>query len=172
MAQRLILVCIDSNVIVSSKIRSENTHKESKRFMRHVLQNKDPTVLFTTSIFTFVELASAMIRRTKSKDKAYSLIYQVSKSWEKSINPLPVTYNLNLPLTKIIDELVETSIKCRTNLGDTIQAQTICENDIDYFVTWNKSDFRYLKKRIKDLKILDPTEMLEELKSIRRPTNE
>ena len=163
MAQEgFIFVYIDSNVIVSSKIRSEATHKESKKFMRHVLQNKDHTVVFTTSIFTFLELASAMIRRTKSKDKAYSLIYQISKSWKNSIYPLPIIYDKNPTITKMVDELIETAIKCRTSSADAIHAHTVSENYTDYFVTWNKPHFKYLKKQIKDLKILDPTEMLEE----------
>lgn len=164
--EELTLVYIDSNVIVSSEIRGETTHKESKKFMKHVLQNKDYGTVFTTSIFTFLELASSMIRRTKTKDRAYSLLYQISKSWKNSLVPLPLIRG-RPSFTKMIDVLIETAIKYHTSSGDTIHAHAVSENDIDYFVTWNKPHFKRLGKKLRNLKILNPTEMLEELRNIR-----
>ena len=79
------IIYIDSNIIIASEIRSEKHHKESKNFMAYVLDNKNPDIGFSTSIFTFLELASAMRRRTKNKDRAYSLLYKVRNLWKNSI---------------------------------------------------------------------------------------
>jgi len=78
----MINIYIDSNVIVSSEIRAEEHHQESKKFMNDVLSNRDPTITFSTSVFTFLELASAMIRRTHDKNKTYSLLYRIKKLME------------------------------------------------------------------------------------------
>lgn len=157
-----ISIYIDSNVIVSSEISSESTHKASKKFIDYVLQNKNENIIFSTSIFTYLELASAIIRRTKTKDRAYSLLYRVTKSWKNSINPLPIIRG-RPSFTDMIDNLVETTIKYRTNSADTLHAHAIAENKIDYFVTWNKAHFRHLARQVRNLKILTPTEMLEVL---------
>jgi hypothetical protein len=69
--------------MVASEIDNEKNHLESKKFMDYVLQSKKTDMKFFTSVFTFLELASAMIRRTKKQDKAYSLLYRVRNSWKK-----------------------------------------------------------------------------------------
>jgi len=161
----MINVYIDSDVIVASEIEEEEHHEESKKFMECILRSENPGIIFTTSVFTFLELASAMIRRTKNEDKAYSLLYRIRNSWKKSIKPLPpIPPGKLTSFTRLVDTLIETSIRFSTPSGDTIHAQTVAEHEIDYLVTWNKKHFSHMQKQIDNLKVLSPTEVLEELK--------
>ncbi|MEK6888812.1 MAG: hypothetical protein AABW80_01760 [Nanoarchaeota archaeon] len=166
-------IAIDTDVIVASEIDNEPNHKDSKDFMEYILSNNLKEIYFFTSIFTFLELGSAMIRRTKDKDKAYSLLYQIRRSWKKIINPLPLSINKKqITVSKFsqdwIDELIETAIKFKTKSGDTIQTQAILENQIDCFITWNKRDFIGLENAIKGFKVFTPTEILSELNKINK----
>lgn len=164
----MINIHIDSNVIVASEIKTEIHHKESKQFMEYVLRNDIKSIIFSTSVFTFLELASAMIRRTKDKDKVYSLLYRIRNSWKDSIKPLPPMPPKKITsITRLVDHLVETSVRFRTPAADTFHAQTIYAFNTDYLITWNKKDFLYMKKHIKTLKILTPIEVLKELKKIK-----
>jgi len=157
-------IYIDSDVIVASEINNEENHAESEKFMEYVLGNKNPDITFYTSVFSFVELASAMIRRTNNSDKAYSLLYRIRNSWKKSIKPLPpIPAKLRASFTGLVETLIETSIKYRTPSADTIHAQTIAGYEINYVVTWNKKHFSYMEHQIPNLKILTPPEMLEVL---------
>ena len=161
-------IAIDSDVIVASQIENEGNHAESKKFMDFILTNKINELYYFTSIFTFLELASAMIRRTKDQDKAYSLLYKIRTNWKEMINPLPLldskkALSSKAFSTNLIDKLIETSIKFGTKSGDTIQAQAIVENQIDFFVTWNKKDFIELEKQIPNFKVLTPTEMFDQI---------
>jgi len=159
------LVYIDSDVIVASELKEEQCFSESKRFMEYVLKSRIPDTTFFTSVFTFLELASAMIRRTRNKDKAYSLVYQIRSSWKDSIKPYPPLPPKKLTsFSRLVDTLIETSIKFRTPSGDTIHAQTAAQYEIDYFITWNKDHFLGMEREIKNLKILNPTEALAEFK--------
>jgi len=161
-------IYIDANVIVASEIRGESNHKESKKFIEYVLQNKDTEIRFFTSIFTFLELSSAIIRRTRNKDKAYSLLYRINKTWKSSINPLPLIFSKKSSLfTELIDNLVETSIKFKTSAGDTVHAHAVAENQIDYFITWNKKDFKILGRKLR-IKVLTPDEVLIELTKLKK----
>jgi len=162
---------IDTDVIVASEISSEENHKESKRFMDYLLKTNLEDMFFFTSIFTFLELGSAMIRRTKDKNKAYSLLYRVNKSWKNKINPLSLSPNKkSVSISSFsqnwIDDLIETSIKFKSKSGDTIQIQAILDNQIDCFITWNKKDFIKLEKEIVGFKVYNPTEVLEEIRKI------
>ena len=160
------LVYIDSDVIVASELKEEQYFSESKRFMEYVLKSRIPDTTFFTSVFTFLELASAMIRRTRNKDRAYSLLYQIRNSWKGSIKPYPPLPRSKLTsFTRLVDTLIETSIKFRTPSGDTIHAQTAAQYEIDYLITWNKDHFSGMKREIKNLKLLNPTEALAEFKS-------
>ncbi len=157
-------VYIDSDVIVASEIKVEENHNESKRFMGYVLENESPDIAFYTSVFSFLELASAMIRRTGNADKAYSLLYRIRNSWKKSIKPLPpIPSKRRASFTGLVDTLIETSIKYRTPSADTIHAQTIAGYEIDCLVTWNKKHFSYMEQQIPNLKVLTPIEMLDVL---------
>jgi predicted nucleic acid-binding protein len=160
----MINVYIDSNVIVSSEIRAEANHSASKKFMKYVLERKNANIRFITSVFTFLELASSMIRRTGSKDKTYSILYRIRNTWKDSIYPLPPIAPKKLSsFTRLVDTLIETSITFRTPSADTIHAQTVAANRIDIFTTWNKRHFTQLAEKVENLKILDPRETMEEL---------
>jgi len=163
-------ISIDSDVFIASEISTEPNHKKSKEFMEYILSNKLKDMFFFTSIFTFLELASAMIRRTNDKDKPYSLLYRITNSWKKTINPLPLTsskkqVSANTFSKEVVDNLIETAIKFNTKSGDTIQSQAILENQIDCFITWNKKDFLRLQKKIKDFKVLNPSEFLDKIQN-------
>jgi predicted nucleic acid-binding protein len=157
-------IYIDSNVIVASEIEEEEHNHESREFMQYVLRNKKTDIIFFTSVFTFLELASAMTRRTNDRDKTYSLLYRIKNSWKYSINPLPPMAPRKMTsFTRLVDTLIETSIRFHTSSADSIHAQTIAENEIDYVVTWNKKDFSDMIKQIQNLKVLTPSEMMEVL---------
>jgi len=161
----MILVYIDSDVIVASELKGEQHFTESKRFMEYALKSRIPDMTFSTSVFTFLELASAMIRRTRNKDRAYSLLYQIRNSWKEKIRPFPPLPRKRLTsFTRLVDTLIETSIRFRTPSGDTIHAQTVAGYEIDYLITWNKDHFLGMQEEIKNLKILNPTEALEEFR--------
>lgn len=160
-------IYIDSNVIVASEIETEEHHQQSKEFMEYVLASEGTDTTFFTSVFTFLELASAMIRRTNDKDKAYSLVHRVGKSWKESIKPLPPIPPRKLTsFTRLVDILIDAAIKFHTPSADTIRAQTVAGYEIHYLVTWNKGDFSEMERQISQLKVLTPTEMLAELKRI------
>jgi len=160
------LIYIDSDVIVASELKEEQYSSESKRFMEYVLKSRIPDTTFLTSVFTFLELASAMIRRTRNKDRAYSLLYQIRNSWKGSIKPYPPLPRSKLTsFTRLVDTLIETSIKFRTPSGNTIHAQTAVQYEINYLITWNKDHFLGMQREMKNLKILNPTEALAEFKS-------
>ncbi len=95
-----------------------------------------------------------MIRRTKDKRTAYSLLYQVRNSWKRSIKPYPpVEPKEFTSFTRLVDALIEAAIRFRTPSGDTIHAQTVYRYKVDYLVTWNVQHFSYLKKNIENLKV-------------------
>jgi len=158
-------VYIDSDVIVSAEISSERNHEQSKKFMDLVLNIKVPEISYVTSVFTFLELASAMIRRTKNQDRTYSLLYRIQKPWRESIKPYPpLEPAKNTSYTRLVNSLAETAIRFRTRSGDTIHAQTIALYKCDYLVTWNVRHFSLMTKKIRSLKIIRPPEMMSELK--------
>ena len=135
--------------------------------MQCVLKNKRTDIIFFTSVFTFLELASAMTRRTNDRDKTYSLLYRIKNSWKYSINPLPPMAPRKMTsFTRLVDTLIETSIRFHTSSADSIHAQTIAENKIDYVVTWNKKHFSDMTKQIQNLKVLTPSEMMEVLNTL------
>ena len=139
--------------------------------MDYILKSNLEEMFFFTSIFTFLELSSAMIRRTRDKNKVYSLLYQLNKSWKDKLNPIPLTsFKKSMsPITfskNWIDRLIDTAVKFKSKSADTIQIQTILENQIDCFITWNKKDFIQLEKEIRGFKVYTPTEVLDEISKI------
>jgi len=163
----MINIYIDSDVIVAAEMEDEQNHDESKKFMDYILGTENPDTNFITSVFTFLELASAMIRRTNSKDKTYSLLYRVRDLWKYKIRPVPPMPPKKLTsFPRLVNSLVETSVKFHTKSGDTIHAQTAAWHAIDYLITWNKRDFSHLEEQIESLKVMTPTELLEEFKKL------
>jgi len=163
----MINIYIDTDVIVAAKMEDEQNHKESKKFLDYVLGTENPDTTFITSVFTFLELASAMIRRTKNQHRTYSLLYQIKNSWKDSIKPvLPMPTKKLTSFSRLVDRLVETAIKFRTPSGDTIHAQTAAWHETDYLITWNTKHYSYMKKQLKSLKVMTPTKLLEELNKL------
>lgn len=160
-------VYIDSDVMVAAEIESETNHQESKKFMEYVLKNKDHNIKFFTSIYTFVELASAMSRRTRNSDRTYSLLYRVRNSWKRSIRPLSPLES-HASFSHLVDDLIEAAIKYGTPSGDTVHAYTFAKYEMNYFITWNTKHFKGLKLKIKGIKILTPTDVLREFALIRK----
>ena len=157
-------IYIDSDVFVSSEKRDEPQHLESKKFLDIIIKgDKLKQVNFFTCRFTGVELASAMIRRTKQKHRAYSLLYRLDNPWSKKVLPLPPKSNSKITWKDLIQELIETTVKYKTPAGDTLHAKFVVEYNMDYLVTWNKKHFKVLQKKVSGLKVLDPTEMLVKL---------
>lgn len=156
----LVTIYIDSNVIVASELDDEKQHAESREFMQRVLGTREPDTYYVTSVFTFLELASAMIRRTQSEDRALALLYKIRNSWKKSIRPVsPLPTKQFTSFTALIDSLIDTTMKFQTRSADTIHAQSVYIYDFDYLVTWNAKDFVHLKKTMTGLTILNPREM-------------
>ena len=142
----MVTIYIDSNVIIASQLDDEKQHHaESKRFMQKVLGTREPDTYYVTSVFTFLELASAMIRRIRNEDRALALLYKIRNSWKKSIRPVPPLASKQLTsFTALIESLIGSTIKFRTPSADTIHAQSVYLYDLDYLVTWNVEDFVYL----------------------------
>ncbi|MFH0860572.1 MAG: hypothetical protein V1921_05180 [Candidatus Altiarchaeota archaeon] len=158
-------VYIDSDVMIASEIKDEQNHVESKKFMDYIIKSRGEDIKFFTSQYTFVELASAMIRRTKKSDKAYSLLYRVRNSWKKFINPLPPMEKMT-SFSNLVDNLIETAIGFKTPAGDTIHAHTFAEYEMDYLITWNIKHFVGMRRKIKNIKLLTPTNVLKEFEKI------
>jgi len=154
-------IYIDSNVIVAAEIDTEKCHTESKTFMKYVTEKNHPNFIFFTSVFTSLELASAMIRRTGNSDKVYSLLYRTKNTWKHSINPLPPMSPKEMTsFTRLIDSLISTTVKFNTPTADTIHAHTAASYEMHYFVTWNKDHFMELERQLKGIKIRDPIEVI------------
>lgn len=165
----MINIYIDSDVIVAAEIEGEQNHEESKKFMDYVLEIENPDTTFITSIFTFLEIASAMIRRTNDKDKAYSLVHRVGRSWKwkKSIKPVPPIPPKELTsFRRLVDRLIDTSVEFHTTSGDTIHAQTAAWHEIDYLITWNTKHYSHMEQQLKSLTVMTPTKLLEEFKKL------
>ena len=113
-----------------------------------------------------------MMRRTNNEKESYQLLYKIRNLWKEFIKPLPPIPPQELTsFTRLVDTFIKTSIKFHTPSADTIHAQTVAGYEIHYLVTWNKKDFSEMEKQISELKVLTPTEMLEELRKIRVQSN-
>src|SRR3989344_6017218 len=85
---------------------------------------------------------------------------------KKFMNPLP-PMERGTSFTTLIDNLIETTIKSKTPTGDTIHAHTFALNELDYFITWNTRDFHGMKRNLKGIKILTPTDVLKEFENLK-----
>lgn len=123
---------------------------------------------FFTSGFTLLELVTNVRRKTGSKDKARSLAWQLTQSWKDKILMLGFKTE-SMPI--FFDQLVETAIELGITTGDTIHSKLILDSEMDCLVTWNKKDFINLRKIIKNIQIMTPTEFLFMLTETKKQTN-
>jgi len=158
-------IYIDSNVFVSTICEDEGTHKDSKEFIDFVLANNfEKDTSFITSIFTEVEVASAVFRRTNNQEKAQATLYKIENPWKEKIALLPYDLEKKIKLSDLVIKLVETALRHGTTFGDTIHANDVESYDIDFLVTWNIKDFKKMQDKIKRLQVLTPLDMQEILK--------
>ena len=159
-------VYIDSNVFVSNICDDEREqHKPSKEFIDFILINKfSKEISFFTSIFTEVEVASAVFRKTGNEEKAQATLYKIENPWKNKISLLPEKLNSKVKLDDLTIKLVETALRHGTSFGDTVHANDVESYNIDFLVTWNIRDFKRMENKINGLKVLKPNEMLEILK--------
>ena len=156
---------IDSDVFVSCVMEKEKNHIKSKEFIDFITStNLKNDILFFTSRFTEVEVASAVFRRSKNEDKARATLQKMERPWSNKIFPLPEKPNKRIKIDDLVIKLVETAIRYGTKFGDTVHANDVESYALEYLVTWNKKDFKVLKEKISSLKVVDPEEMLVILK--------
>lgn len=166
-------IYIDVNTFVSYVRKTEINHEKSKIFIDFIL-NKDflKEILFFTSRFSSVGVASAIYRRTSNQDKARATLHKLERPWSNKILPLPEKPDEKIKIDDLVIKLVETALKYGTKFEDTIHANDVESYEIDYLVTWNTKDFKKLERKIKRLKVLTPPQMLEILKKIKSKKEE
>lgn len=158
-------IYIDSNVFVSNICEDENNHRPSKEFIDFILNNKfSNDFVFLTSRFTEVEVASAIFRKTKNEEKARATLYKLERPWKEKFHLLPEKVNKKVNLDNLIIKLVETALRHGTSFGDSIHANDIESYNIDFLVTWNIKHFKNMVDKIKNLQVVTPTQMLNEIK--------
>jgi len=158
-------VYIDSNVFVSNICEDEDNNKSSKDFIDFILNtNFSKGLMFLTSRFTEVEVASAIFHKTKNEERARATLYKLERPWKKKFQLLPEKANKKINLDDLIIKLVETALRHGTRFGDTVHANDVESYNIDFLVTWNITDFEKMKDKIKTLQVVTPTQMLVELK--------
>ena len=158
-------IYIDSNVFVSSVIDAERTYVESKKFMDYLIKTQFPKdIIFCTSRFTEVEVASAIFRRTQNEDKARSMLHKIERPWKNKICLFPENPKVKVNLDDLVIKLVETALRYGTSFGDTVHANDVESYSIDYLVTWNDKHFKRLPISIKSLNVANPFRMLKILK--------
>ena len=149
-------IYVDSNVFVDAEIPERPFHKESKKFLESVLARHDIRVC--TSVYTLLEIASAITRQVGKRNIAYKSLYNVETKYSEShVSRLyPSKKDEVFDFEKLIRALIETSIRYYTPSGDTIHAHTLIANRIRTLITRNKDHFQHLKGR----DILTPEEFL------------
>jgi len=152
-------IYVDSNIFVDAEIPDRPFHKESKRFLETVLARRDIRVC--TSVYTLLEIASAITRQIGKRYIAYKSLYNVEMKYSEShVSRLyPSRKDEVFDFEKLVRALIETSIQYYTPAGDTIHAHTLIANRIRTLVTRNKDHFLHLKGR----EILTPEEFLGSL---------
>jgi predicted nucleic acid-binding protein len=159
-------IYVDSDVIVDSELEWEKNHSESKRLMDYLLSEENVNFVPHISVFSFVELASAMTRRTKDVKQAHALLYKIGDRWKRKglIFPLtPIADKKNVSFTYLVEELIDVVTELKVPAADAIHAKTVAEYEIEYLITWNKKHFIGLGEAIKELKIRTPKEMMDEI---------
>jgi predicted nucleic acid-binding protein len=153
-------IYVDSNIFVDAEISNRPFHKESKKFLESVLHRHDIRVC--TSVYTLLEIASAITRQIGKRNIAYKYLYNVELKYDKNqVSRLyPSRKDEVFDFEKLVRALIETSIRYYTPSGDTIHAHTLIANRIRTLITRNKDHFKHLKGR----DILTPEEFMEKFK--------
>lgn len=153
-------IYVDSNVFVDAEISERPFHEESKKFLESVLSRHDIRVC--TSVYTLLEIASAITRQIGKRYIAYKYLYNVELKYDKShVSRLyPSRKDEVFDFEKLVQALIETSIQYYTPAGDTIHAHTLIANRIRTLITRNKDHFKHLKGR----DILTPEEFIQTMK--------
>ncbi len=161
-------VYIDTNVIVSAKLEDEKQHNVSKYFIENIVLNPKVNRVFRfyTSIFTLPELASAIYRRTKDEDRAYSMLWRVLKTWSEYLTVLspviPKRYSRSTRkwIDHFISKLIKVAVEYGTPVMDSFHTLMLEEYNIDILITWNKKDFKNVCEKLK-IEVLTPEEFFE-----------
>jgi predicted nucleic acid-binding protein len=153
-------IYVDSNIFVDAEIPERTFHQQSKKFLESVLPRKD--IRICTSVYTLLEIASAVTRQIGKRNISYRYLYNVEMKYkEGQVSWLyPSRKDEVFDFERLVRALIETSIQYYTPSGDTIHAYTLIANRIKTLVTRNKEHFRHLKGR----SILTPEEFLESCK--------
>jgi predicted nucleic acid-binding protein len=153
-------IYVDSNIFVDAEIPERTYHNQSKKFLESVLARDDIKVC--TSVYTLLEIASAITRQLGKRNIAYKSLYNVETKYsERHVSRLyPSRKDEVLDFEKLVRALIETSIRYYTPAGDTIHAHTLIANRIRILITRNKDHFKHLKGR----DILTPEEFMDKFK--------
>ena len=156
-------VYVDTNVIVSAFLEDEKQHKSSKEFVEKVILNQKSQeyFVFYTSVFALPELASAIYRRTKNKDRVYSILYNLLVLWSDFLLvvepeiPKKYTRSTRKWIDRFIKKLIEVAVKYGTPTMDSFHALILEEYHIDILITWNKKDFKNVCSKL-GIELLTP----------------
>lgn len=152
-------VYVDSNIFVDAELTQRDHHLESKHFLELMLLN--PNIKVCTSVYTLLEIASAITRQVGKRNIAWKYLYNIEVKYkEGQVSWLYPARELRVSdFESLVRALIETSIKYYTPSGDTIHAHTLIFNRIRTMITRNKDHFQHLKDR----EILTPEEFLADL---------
>lgn len=149
-------IYVDSNVFVDVEIPERPHHYESTEFLERVLGQRDVRVC--TSVYTSLEIASA-IRRQKGSRTVYHYLYDIHRKYKEGQVIWLFPTKKSIDFNRVVEKLVETTIKHATPSGDTIHVLTMFENRITTLITWDKQDFQNVKGR----HVFTPEEFLRTL---------
>jgi len=153
-------IYVDSNIFVDVEIPQRDFHKKSSDFLESVLSNQNTRVC--TSVYTLLEIASAITRQVGKRNIAWKHLYNVEVKYkEGQVSWLYPSREIRVfDFEKLVRALIETSIQYYTPAGDTIHAHTLIANRIRTLITRNKDHFKHLKGR----EILTPEEFMDRFK--------
>jgi predicted nucleic acid-binding protein len=150
-------IYVDSNIFVDAEVPERKHHQKSKEFLEQVLHRNDIRVF--TSIFTLLEIASA-IRRQIGRRDVYRYLYNIQRKYkEGQVIWLPPTRK-HIPFEDLIRDLIETAIVNATPSGDTIHIHTMISHKIKTIITWDKHHFQEVRGK---KEVLTPEEFLSKL---------
>lgn len=153
-------IYVDANVFVDAEMPKREFHKKSEEFLKLVLARHDIRVC--TSVYTLLEIASAITRQIGKRSISWKYLYNVEAKYKEGrVSWLyPTKKDEVFDFERLVRALVDTATQYYTPSGDTIHAHTLIANRIRTLITRNKDHFHRLKGRA----ILTPEEFLEKFK--------